>query len=201
MSSLPITIDIARFTDLNTSGELSLQYDLPAEHVDPVEADVFWCTSHLLDTIQDNYTFAQPGIQNSVSMLASLIERVDASLHRHLTAHHVEYLQFAFRWMNNLLIRELPLRCIIRLWDTYMAERSGFSSFHVYVCAAFLLRFSSELQREQDFQGLMVLLQHLPTYHWTDEDINLILAEAYRLQTLFASAPHHLDYRPQSYAD
>lgn len=110
------------FADLNTSGELSLQYDLPIEHVDPVEADVFWCTSHLLDTIQDNYTFAQPGIQNSVSMLASLIERVDASLHRHLTAHHVEYLQFAFRWMNNLLIRELPLRCIIRLWDAYMVR-------------------------------------------------------------------------------
>ncbi|VDP93213.1 unnamed protein product [Echinostoma caproni] len=108
--------------DLNTSGELSLQYDLPAEHSDSVEADVFWCTSHLLDTIQDNYTFAQPGIQNSVSMLASLIERVDANLHRHLTTHHVEYLQFAFRWMNNLLIRELPLRCIIRLWDTYMVS-------------------------------------------------------------------------------
>lgn len=31
----------------------------------------------------------------------------------------MEYLQFAFRWMNNLLMRELPLRCTIRLWDTY----------------------------------------------------------------------------------
>lgn len=33
--------------------------------------------------------------------------------------YEVEYLQFAFRWMNNLLMRELPLRCTIRLWDTY----------------------------------------------------------------------------------
>lgn len=107
--------------DLNTSGELSLQSDgLAGVDVQAVEADVFWCTSHLLDTIQDNYTFAQPGIQNSIFMLASLVERVDAPLHRHLTHNGVEYLQFAFRWMNNLLIRELPLRCIIRLWDTYM---------------------------------------------------------------------------------
>ncbi|KAA3680668.1 TBC1 domain family member 2 [Paragonimus westermani] len=194
---------LAEYTrvDLNTSGELSLQYAPESVHLDAVEADVFWCTSHLLDTIQDNYTFAQPGIQNNVSMLASLIERVDVNLHRHLVAHNVEFLQFAFRWMNNLLIRELPLRCIIRLWDTYMAERSGFSAFHVYVCAAFLLQFSPELQRQQEFQGLMLLLQHLPTYHWTDEDINLVLAEAFRLQSLFASAPHHLDYRRQTTLD
>lgn len=35
----------------------------------------------------------------------------------------MEYLQFAFRWMNNLLMRELPLRCTIRLWDTYQVGR------------------------------------------------------------------------------
>lgn len=187
--------------DLTTSGELSLQDDLNPTHLDNVEADVFWCTSHLLDTIQDNYTFAQPGIQNSVSMLASLIERINSKLYRHLIQNGVEFLQFAFRWMNNLLIRELPLRCIIRLWDTYMAEKSGFSTFHVYVCAAFLLQFSNELLREQDFQGLMVLLQHLPTYHWTDENISLVLAEAFRLYSLFASALHHLDFKPHSGLD
>lgn len=36
--------------------------------------------------------------------------------------YEVEYLQFAFRWMNNLLMRELPLRCTIRLWDTYQVR-------------------------------------------------------------------------------
>lgn len=41
------------------------------------------------------------------------------SVHRHMQHYEVEYLQFAFRWMNNLLMRELPLRCTIRLWDTY----------------------------------------------------------------------------------
>ena len=37
-------------------------------------------------------------------------------------SHQVEYLQFAFRWMNNLLMRELPLKGTIRLWDTYMVS-------------------------------------------------------------------------------
>lgn len=41
-------------------------------------------------------------------------------LYRHLKDQHIEFLQFAFRWMNNLLMRELPVRCTIRLWDTYL---------------------------------------------------------------------------------
>lgn len=40
-------------------------------------------------------------------------------LHKHLRKNHIEFLQFAFRWMNNLLMREIPLQCTIRLWDTY----------------------------------------------------------------------------------
>jgi len=31
--------------------------------------------------------------------------------------------------MNNLLTRELPLHCTIRLWDTYLAESDGFALF------------------------------------------------------------------------
>ncbi len=43
-----------------------------------VEADSFWCVSALLDTIQDNYTFAQPGIQRKVHNLKELMSRVDS---------------------------------------------------------------------------------------------------------------------------
>ena len=42
------------------------------------------------------------------------------SLHDHIERQGIEFLQFTFRWMNNLLMRELPLRCTIRLWDTYL---------------------------------------------------------------------------------
>ena len=37
----------------------------------------------------------------------------------------VDYLQFAFRWMNNLLMREFPLKCVIRLWDSYLVRERG----------------------------------------------------------------------------
>jgi hypothetical protein len=74
------------------------------------------------------------------------------TLHKHLQAHGVDYLQFSFRWMNNLLTRELPLYCTIRLWDTYLAESDGFAVFQLYVCAAFLLHWREQLLQENDFQ-------------------------------------------------
>ncbi|XP_069765635.1 TBC1 domain family member 22A isoform X13 [Narcine bancroftii] len=164
---------------------------LPDEVLQNIEADSFWCMSKLLDGIQDNYTFAQPGIQRKVKALHELVRRIDEQVHKHLQQSEVEYLQFAFRWMNNLLMRELPLRCTIRLWDTYQSEPEGFSHFHLYVCAAFLVRWRKELMEEKDFQGLMILLQNLPTMHWGNEEISILLAEAYRLKYAFADAPNH----------
>ncbi len=87
--------------------------------------------------------------------------------------------------------------------NLYKAEPFGFSDFHLYVCAAFLLRFSKNLIEEKDFQvivlnmykmnnffnyliliqkGLMLLLQNLPTRNLKANDITLLSAEAYKLQ-------------------
>uniref|UniRef100_A0A915DYZ1 Rab-GAP TBC domain-containing protein n=1 Tax=Ditylenchus dipsaci TaxID=166011 RepID=A0A915DYZ1_9BILA len=70
--------------------------------------------------------------------LKEVISVTDEQLYDHFDKHGVDFLQFSFRWMNNLLMRELPLQATIRLWDTYLSEKDGFSEFHTYVCAAFL---------------------------------------------------------------
>jgi len=162
------------------------------EVLDMVEADTFWCMSKLLDGIQDNYTFAQPGIQMKVSALQNLVHRIDCNLNNHIFDYGIDYLQFTFRWMNNLLMRELPLKASIRLWDTYWSETDGFAMFHLYVCAALLTRFHKDILDKQDFQSLMVFLQNLPLKDWDDDDVSCTLAEAYRLKFVFADAPKHL---------
>ena len=43
-----------------------------------VEADCFWCMTKLLDSIQENYTFAQPGIQKMVFKLQELTHKIDS---------------------------------------------------------------------------------------------------------------------------
>ena len=93
---------------------------LPKAVLDAVEADSFWCLTKLLDGIQDNYIFAQPGIQRQVAALRDLTARIDSGLAKHLQSEGVEFIQFSFRWMNCLLMREISVRNTIRMWDTYM---------------------------------------------------------------------------------
>lgn len=155
------------------------------------EADSYWCLTALLSNIQDYYTFSQPGIQRRVHYLRELVARVDSNLCAHLEDEGLDFLQFAFRWMNCLLMRELPFPLIARVWDTYLAETDGFAVFHVYVCAALLVSFSDELQ-EMDFQDIVLFLQNLPTSSWTSKEVDVILSQAYMWRTIFGAAPSHL---------
>ena len=124
-----------------------------------MECDAYWCLTRLLDNIQDHYTDAQPGLQRMQMKLEDLMRRIDSELHTHFEAEGLLYIQFSFRWMNCLLLRELPLRAILRVWDTYLSEeRSGFENFHVYVCAVLLKTFRDTLI-ELPFQDMILLLQ------------------------------------------
>ncbi len=96
---------------------------LPKPVLDAVEADSFWCLTKLLDGIQDNYIYAQPGIQRQVAALRDLTARIDANLAKHLEQEGVEFIQFSFRWMNCLLMREITVKNTIRMWDTYMVSQ------------------------------------------------------------------------------
>jgi hypothetical protein len=48
--------------------------------------------------------------------------RVEEPLAAHLEAEGLQFIQFAFRWVNCLLLREVPFPLAIRLWDTYLSE-------------------------------------------------------------------------------
>lgn len=157
-----------------------------------IEADTYWCLSRLLETITDNYIHEQPGIIRQVSELRNLISKIDLELLQHFDEEGVEFIQFSFRWMNCLLMRELSIPLIIRMWDTYLSESPlGFNNFHIYVCAAFLIKFSNEL-KSRDFQGILLFLQNPPTTHWTEKDIELMLSEAFIWQSLYKNASAHL---------
>lgn len=155
-------------TDLNVEEGMD-PGQLPRSVLDAVEADSFWCLTKLLDGIQDNYIYAQPGIHRQVRALRDLTTRIDSGLAKHLESEGVEFMQFSFRWMNCLLMREMSVQNTIRMWDTYLvcanfsyssrksyslsyqAEEQGFSRFHIYVCAAFLVKWSDQLMK-MDFQ-------------------------------------------------
>lgn len=156
-----------------------------------VEADCYWCLSKLLDGIQDHYTFAQPGIQRLVFKLKELVRRIDEPVSKHMEAQGLEFLQFAFRWFNCLLIREFPFLLVTRLWDTYLAEGDKFPDFLVYACASFLLTWTEQLQ-QLDFQEMVLFLQHLPTRRWTHQELEMVLSRAFMWRVMFHGSPSHL---------
>lgn len=169
----------------------AIMQDVPQEILDEVEADCYWCLTNLLAGIQDHYTSDQPGVQRMVLRLEELVNRIDSNLCEHLRNIGIQFLQFAFKWMNCLLLREFNLRCAIRLWDTYISEKDGFEDFHVYVCAAFLCQFSNELQA-MEFDQLFGFMQDMPTQDWGDTEIEMLLSQAYVLSTLFGGSDAHL---------
>jgi hypothetical protein len=155
------------------------------------EADSYWCLSLLIESIQDNYTFAQPGIQQLVHRLSELTQKVDSDLAKHLEEENIPFLHFAFRWMNCLLMREFNLTLILRLFDTYCAElcnkASSLSNFHLYVCLAFLIKFTTQL-KTMGFSDLIIFLQKLPTGNWAESDLELILSQAFIYQSLYQNS-------------
>ena len=170
---------------------------LADETLEALEADVYGCLTNLLAGIQDHYTADQPGVQRMVMRLEELVQRMDANLCRHFEESGVQFLQFAFKWMNCLLLREFSLQCVVRLWDTYISETDGFEDFHVYVCAAFLCQFSGQLQ-QMSFDEMFQFLQDMPsaTQSWTDQEIEVLLSQAYVLSTLFGGSDAHLTAAP-----
>jgi hypothetical protein len=50
---------------------------------------------------------------------------VEEPLVAHLEREGLQFIQFAFRWVNCLLLREVPFALAVRLWDTYLCEGCG----------------------------------------------------------------------------
>lgn len=96
--------------------------------------------------------------------------------------------------MNCLLMREVALPLTIRMWDTYQSEGSnGFSDFHLYVCAAFLVKWSEKV-RGMEFADILVFLQGIDgvTKEWGYVDVEILLSEAFMLKSLYDGSPSHL---------
>lgn len=122
-----VTPFLATFAAEHFSGPMDTWFTNEDDEVDEnilldIEADCYWCLCKFLDGIQDHYTYAQPGIQRTLFKVKELVGRVDAPVAEHIEKEGLEFMQFGFRWVNCLLLRELPFDLGVRLWDTYLAE-------------------------------------------------------------------------------
>ena len=161
---------------------------LTEDNLIELETNIYYSLTKLLDRIQTNYTHHQPGIIKMIKKMEMIIKTVDNSLYEYLKKFEIDYVQFCFRWMNCFLMREFPVKLMLRLWDTYFSEEKGFSDFHLYVCACLLLSFSEKLKSMTEFQEIIVFLQNLPTMNWNLEDIDTLLAKSYSIREMYSSS-------------
>jgi TBC1 domain family member 2 len=175
-------VDIEATLEINED----IIYDLGQETLFEIEADTYWCFTKMMDRIQNNYTHNQPGLTLMIQKMEEIIKLVDEDLFKHLIQFDITFMQFSFRWMNCYLMREFSLKLIIRIWDTYFSEEDAFNNFHLYVCAGLLLNFSEKIKKMTEFQETMMFLQNLPMTNWSLEEIDVLLAKAYQIHTMYS---------------
>jgi hypothetical protein len=139
-----------------------------------------------------SYVLPQCGVQRDALRLQFHHSHSVVSVSFFFSFRVRRYVQFAFRWMNCLLMREMPLGPIVRLWDAYLAETDGFGTLHLYTCAALMATFSDRIRATKDLSEMMMFILNLPTHEWTPRDVSMLLAEAYRLKFSFEDAQSHI---------
>ena len=179
--------DLAKRTDVDCVGE---------DEFREIEADSFWCFSKLLDGLQDLFTKDQPGLYKMLTQLQETIRKVDQPLADWIQQEEIEYQEFAFRWMNCLLVREFPLALVLRLWDLYISNHSHIAATHVYVCAAMMTTLSSRL-RGLPHAEFVINVQQISPSQWKMEDMEMIMAQAYVYEKMF-SQQHQSGFKSMS---
>jgi TBC1 domain family member 2 len=71
---------LTEYCDIDTEIKTMNIESLSKSVLRQLEADSYWCMTKLLERIQENYIFSQPGIQNNVQSLENLISRMDSKL-------------------------------------------------------------------------------------------------------------------------
>ena len=82
--------------------------------------------------------------------------------------------------MNCLLVREFPLKLVIRIFDSYLAE-GEFIGFLVNLCASILLKYSPQLI-QMECTDLLLFFQHMPTTKSSLADVEVLLAQSFVLK-------------------
>eukprot|EP01132_Coremiostelium_polycephalum_P000965 gene965-1228_t len=135
------------------------------------ESDIFYCFVAMMKKIEENWN-----VESLTSRLSRFMMYFRSVLPEfHFEEEEISSNDWATSWIQYYLSCELPIECVLRLWDTYLSAQLGLD-LHVYVCLAILINFSEELL-ELEHSEILSFLQHLPGI-----DMDQIIAQAYNIR-------------------
>lgn len=119
-----------------------IETEITEEMLLQIEADTYYCFSSFLEPLKQSYANELEGVFKNLEALNEGIKQMDQKLHAHFIEQQVDIVNFAFRWIFCLLIREIPLHLSIKLMDYYLVEECYPNELCVYLSLALVLRFS-----------------------------------------------------------
>jgi len=165
----------------------------PAELLEQVEADTYWCFCVLIDNAKGLFYDFGPGLNRVIHKMENLLKIQDSETFKILQDAGCDGMLFGVRWVVCLLTRDFSGDAVARLWDGYISYGDGFLHMHAYVCAALLglEKWKQEI-KSVDFDNILPWILHLPINLLTKDEVNTVLVKAYKLvcvDTLLALAP------------
>lgn len=136
------------------------------------EADIFFSFSEFM-ALREKFWEIE-GHDRRLAKFLMLVRSRQPELFRYLEEEEVDPGDWASSWMSTFLARELPMQCILRLWDTYFSTQIGLG-LHTYVCLAILQQIGEDLIELEAIE-ITGYLQHLP-----DLDMDQIIEQAFNL--------------------
>ena len=158
---------------------------LSPDTLEAVEADMYWCMSKLMESVTNNYTQGFDGIRIAYTRVEELLARIDNDLLEHFRKEKIDFFAVSFRNISTMLLRMFTPNVGIRLFDTYIACEGNFPELMVFIFIAIVEKFARKLLSMR-FEELMGFLQNLPTRDWDETDLEMVIAEAFCYQGIFA---------------
>ncbi|KAK9768010.1 hypothetical protein K7432_001695 [Basidiobolus ranarum] len=122
------------------------------------ESEVFFCFERLMTILSEH--FEECGVNEIVAKFLTLFRISIPDLYNYFQEEEVDLNEWATSWLLHLLAKELPLECLLRLWDSYFSS-NDFLELHLYVCIA-MLRYYKDNLEELEHSEIRALLLRLP---------------------------------------
>ena len=142
---------------------------------DDLEADLFFCFWQFLTLFLNHFMNGFKGVDEAIEVIEKGMRQFCPRLAFHFETEGINIRQFAFRMVYCLLVREFPLSLSPVLIDFYLLDTT--SEMLPFLTLALLIRFSS-LFLDLKYDKLIVSLQSLPLYQWSETDLRSLLEEA-----------------------
>jgi len=151
----------------------------PFVQIYSTDVEAYSCFHELMKRLDWALTF--PGCKQMTVAFMTLLRHTLPELCSFLEEEQCSGGAWLASWLQFLLARDLPLPCLLRLWDTYFAYNVSYGreatlQLHIYVCLAVLEACAEELM-ELDESEILWYLRHLPAL-----DMGQVITNAFNIK-------------------